>query len=151
MDKVPHFTTFGKNYTRRFKDTDLFEQIFTRILEECFKHKCVNPKEVFVDSTHVKACANGKKYTTEAVRKETLFYEKQLQEEINEDRAEHGKKPLKDNDDDDDENDGGELKEEKQSTTDPDIGWFHKGSTSKYLHTLYKQPVINMVGYWDTQ
>ena len=33
FDKVPHFTTFGKNYTRRFKDTDLFEQIFTKILE----------------------------------------------------------------------------------------------------------------------
>lgn len=27
-DKVPHFSTFGKNYERRFKDTDLFEQIF---------------------------------------------------------------------------------------------------------------------------
>lgn len=25
-DRVPHFTTFGKNYTRRFKDTDLFEK-----------------------------------------------------------------------------------------------------------------------------
>ena len=23
-DNVPHFTTFGKNYTRRFKGTDLF-------------------------------------------------------------------------------------------------------------------------------
>ena len=32
MDKVPHFSTFGKNYTRRFKDTDLFEQIFSHIL-----------------------------------------------------------------------------------------------------------------------
>jgi transposase len=30
-DKVPHFSTFGKNYERRFKDTDLFEQIFYRI------------------------------------------------------------------------------------------------------------------------
>ena len=37
MDSVPHFSTFGKNYTRRFKDTDLFEQIFSRILEECMK------------------------------------------------------------------------------------------------------------------
>ena len=38
-DPVPHFSTFGKNYTRRFKDTDLFEQIFARILEECiFNH-----------------------------------------------------------------------------------------------------------------
>ena len=33
-DKVPHFSTFGKNYERRFKDTDLFEQIFYRILKE---------------------------------------------------------------------------------------------------------------------
>ena len=138
-DPVPHFTTFGKNYTRRFKDTDLFEQIFERILEECFKHKLVNPKEVFIDATHVKACANGKKYTTNTVREEAIFYEKQLKEEINKDRAEHGKKPLKsksedddndnDNDNDNDENSGGAVavKEEKQSTTDPESGWFHKG------------------------
>ena len=29
LDPVPHFSTFGKNYTRRFKDPDLFEQIFS--------------------------------------------------------------------------------------------------------------------------
>lgn len=28
MDKVPHFFTFGKNYTRRFKDTDLLNKFF---------------------------------------------------------------------------------------------------------------------------
>lgn len=61
MDKVPHFSTFGKNYTRRFKDTDLFEQIFSRILEQCYKFKLVDPTEVFVDSTHVKARANNRK------------------------------------------------------------------------------------------
>ena len=33
-EEVPHFSTFGKNYTRRFKDTDLFEQIFSKILEK---------------------------------------------------------------------------------------------------------------------
>ena len=130
-DKVPHFTTFGKNYTRRFKGTDLFEKIFSKILDECFKHKFVNPTEVFVDATHVKACANGKKYTTQVVHEEALFYEKLLKEEIGEDRAEHGKKPLKDKDDEDGdgENSGGSgaVKEEKQSTTDPDSGWFHKG------------------------
>ena len=27
-DKVPHFSTFGKNYVRRFEGTDLFEKIF---------------------------------------------------------------------------------------------------------------------------
>ena len=55
MDKVPHFSTFGKNYTRRFKDTGLFEQIFSHILQECYKFKLIDPSEVFVDSTHVKA------------------------------------------------------------------------------------------------
>lgn len=28
MDSVPHFSTFGKNYTRRFKDTDLLNKSF---------------------------------------------------------------------------------------------------------------------------
>lgn len=55
LDKAPHFSTFGKNYTRRFKDTDLFEQIFSHILSECYKFKLVDPTEVFVDATHVKA------------------------------------------------------------------------------------------------
>ena len=126
-DKVPHFTTFGKNYTRRFKDTDIFEQIFTRILEECIKHKLVDPKEIFIDATHVKACANGKKSVTETVKKEALFYEEQLNKEINEDREVHGKKPLKDDDDDENSDSGKETKEEKRSTTDPESGWFHKG------------------------
>ena len=49
-DKVPHFSTFGKNYTRRFKDTDLFEQIFSHILEECYKFKLVDPTEIFADA-----------------------------------------------------------------------------------------------------
>lgn len=61
------------------------------------------------------------------VREEALFYEKQLQKEIAEDRAEHGKKLLKNKDDDEDGGSSVEMKEEKQSTTDPDSGWFHKG------------------------
>ena len=61
LDPVPHFSTFGKNYSRRFKDTDLFEQIFEHILSECYKYKLVDPTEVFVDATHVKARANNKK------------------------------------------------------------------------------------------
>ena len=131
-DNVPHFTTFGKNYTRRFKGTDLFEQIFTHILEECCRYGFVDKSEVFVDSTHVKACANNKKYTKEVVKEEAKFYARQLSEEIEGDRAEHGKKPLREkkgSDDDSDKNGSGgsDVKEEKRSTTDPESGWFHKG------------------------
>jgi len=133
-DPVPHFSTFGKNYTRRFKDTDLFEQIFSRILEDCYKWNFVDPSEVFVDSTHVKARANSKKLRKRIANEEALFYEELLKKEINQDRVSHGKKelkPEKDHSDDDRSdppssgNSGG--KEIKESTTDPDSGWFHKG------------------------
>ncbi len=98
LDSVPHFSTFGKNYSRRFKDTDLFEQIFSRILEECMKYKLVDTGEIFVDSTHVKACANSKKMRKRVAHEQALWYEDELQKEIDEDRLAHGKKPLKDKD-----------------------------------------------------
>ena len=127
LDPVPHFTTFGKNYTRRFKDTDLFEQIFQHILAECYKHKLVDPTEVFVDATHVKARANNKKKRKRIAKQEAKFYEEKLKEEINADREAHGKKPIKEKDDNPK---GGSSKDEKEiseSTTDPESGWFHKG------------------------
>lgn len=128
LDPVPHFSTFGKNYSRRFKDTDLFEQIFEHILFECYKYKLVDPTEVFVDSTHVKARANNKKMRKRIAKQEAKYYEEQLKEEINADRAAHGKKPIKDkNDDDDFKGSSSGEKEIKESTTDPESGWFHKG------------------------
>ena len=135
FDSVPHFSTFGKNYTRRFKDTDLFEQIFSHILEQCYKFKLVDPTEVFVDATHVKARANNKKMQKRIAHEEALFYEEMLIKEINEDRELHGKKPLKESKDKNSDDDnppysrtgGGKEKEIKTSTSDSDSGWFHKG------------------------
>ncbi len=131
VDKVPHFSTFGKNYSRRFKDTDLFEQIFEHILTECYKYKFVNPNEVFVDATHVKANANSRKMQKRIAKEEALFYEDLLKKEINNDRADHGKKPLKDKDDDDHPSGTGNGNDEgheiKSSTSDPESGWFRKG------------------------
>ena len=141
LDPVPHFSTFGKNYTRRFKDTDLFEQIFSHILEECMKFHLVDTSTIFVDATHVKACANSKKMRKRVAVQETLWYEESLKKEINEDRKAHNKKPLKDKDDDNDKNSptngssksGSKdeipegVKTQKCSITDPESGWFRKG------------------------
>ena len=128
-DPVPHFSTFGKNYTRRFKDTDLFEQIFSRILQECLDKGLVDTSEIFVDSTHVKACANRNKSDKKAVKQEALFYEEKLRKEINEDRKAHGKRSLKDKDEPPKTGGGNDNneKEIKVSATDPESGWFHKG------------------------
>ena len=140
FDPVPHFSTFGKNYKRRFEGTDLFEQIFANILMQCMKYDFVDPSTVFVDATHVKAAANRKKAKRVLVaKKASRFYDEQLKSEINADREAHGKKPLRDRDEyDDNDNDNGNdsdspsaqsrnLKEKKESTTDPESGWFHKG------------------------
>lgn len=128
-DPVPHFTTFGKNYTRRFKGTDLFEQIFAKILEQCIAKGYVDKSTVFIDATHIKAAASNKRYIRRAAHEQARFYEESLREEINQDREEHGKKPLKDKDDDNDPpaSGSGKVHEIKESATDPESGWFHKG------------------------
>lgn len=143
LDPVPHFSTFGKNYTRRFKGTDLFEQIFAKILEDCMKFHLVDTSTIFVDATHVKACANNKKMRKRVAAQQALWYEEELKKEINSDRADHGKKPLKDKDDNDktppasggksgNDNSSEEVipegvKTQKCSVTDPESGWFRKG------------------------
>ena len=74
---------------------------------------------------------------------QALWYEHELKEEIQKDRAAHGKKPLKDNDKNDSPPptaSGGEsfadetesqipegAKTQKCSTSDPESGWFRKG------------------------
>lgn len=124
--EVPHFSTFGKNYVRRFQDSDIFEQIFYRILKEIIDHGLLSEEHVFIDSTHVKASANKRKYAKKVVRKETRAYEEKLQEELNLDREENGKKPfppekfIRE-----------EMKEMKESTTDPESGYYVKDERTK--------------------
>lgn len=128
LDAVPHFTTFGKNYTRRFQGTDLYERIFERVLCECMNCGFVDMSTIFIDSTHIKAAANNKKFIKAEAEKTARFYETALRSEIDKDREEHGKKPVKDKDDDPKGGSGSQWKKTvKTSTTDPESGWFHKG------------------------
>ncbi len=130
--KKPHFSTFGKNYTRRFQGTDVLERIFKHILGEAIKSGFVDASAVFIDGTHIKASASKKKSKKAVVEIQAKKYQRQLEAEINKDRKEHDKKPLKDKDDDDDNGSTAvETKEIKQSTTDPESGLFHKGEHEK--------------------
>ena len=45
-----------------FRDTNVFETIFARILEEAVRHGLVDPDVLFIDATHVKANANKHKF-----------------------------------------------------------------------------------------
>lgn len=127
-DKVPHFSTFGKNYERRFRGTDIFETIFYRILKEAMNEGFVDPDVMFIDGTHVKANANKNKYVKQTVRS----YQDKLDLEINEERINHGKKPLPPST-------TIREKEVKQSKIDPEIGYMVKSEREKMfgygLHT----------------
>ena len=66
-----------------------------KVIEEIIKQGLIDEESVFIDRTHIKANANNKKYRNIVVQKSVKFYEKELQK----DREEHGKKPLRDKND----------------------------------------------------
>ena len=84
---TPHFSTFSKNYERRFKDTDIFEEI----VNQAIRYNLVDGTTFYTDSTHKKANANKNKYNDEVIEivKERR---KWLEEEINEERIKKGRK-----------------------------------------------------------
>ena len=54
----------------------------------------IDPSEIFIDGTHIKAAANNHKYKT-VVDQKAKFMSEQLETEINLDRRKHVKKFLK--------------------------------------------------------
>lgn len=47
--KVPHFSTFNKNYEWRFKNSDLFESIFRKILASATQFGFVDSSNIYID------------------------------------------------------------------------------------------------------
>lgn len=94
-DSIPHHTTFSKLYERKFKDTNLFKDIFDHITQSAIDLGVIDQENIFVDSTHVKACANPHKAVSTYVENPKTGFEEELTESINEDRANHNKKALK--------------------------------------------------------
>jgi len=121
-EETPHFSTFSKNYERRFKGTTIFEDIFVEIIKQAQKYGMLND-EFFMDSTHRKANANKNKYEDKLVI-EVKKRKLELEEEINEERKRIGEEPF-------------EYKEEyeekhiKVSKTDPESGYYHRDNKEK--------------------
>lgn len=93
-EKVPHFSTFGKNYARRFRETTLFEDLFSHILEQAVKAGFITEENLYMDSTHIKANANKHRFNKELTRTEAKSYQKELEKEINDQRIQAGKSLL---------------------------------------------------------
>ena len=120
---TPHFSTFSKNYERRFKDSDIFEEIFVEIVNQAIKYNLVDGTTFYTDSTHKKANANKNKYDDEII---TGIKERRkwLEKEINEERIKQGRKPFE-------YKDKLEEKHIKVSTTDKESGYYHRDNKEK--------------------
>jgi len=82
-EKTPHFTTFGKNYERRFADSTIFEQIFEQILQEAMLCGFIDTQAIFRDSPRVKVSVSKKKDAIELVKIEAKYYHEKLMKELN--------------------------------------------------------------------
>ena len=79
-DDIPNYSTWSQNYIRRYKDSDVFNQIFDEILNQAIEYSFIDMETVFGDSTHQKANANRNKHKNVEVEIVKKVYEGQMLE-----------------------------------------------------------------------
>lgn len=134
-DDIPNYSTWSKNYERRYKDSDIFNEIFEEVLRQAMEYGFIDMEAVFYDGTHQKANANNRKCTDEEVAIEAKSYKDDLLNEINNVRKAHNQKEVKQvineeldfNEKTGEETTNVKTKHIKVSTTDSESGHYHKG------------------------
>lgn len=116
-DKVPDASTLSQNRRRRFRDSDIYQKLFDEIVELAIQQGLVTGEVLYTDATHLKASANKNKFDVVRVEVKPVEYLAQLEQAIEEDRAEEGKRELKPK------ASAPGTKEIKVSRTDKDAGY----------------------------
>jgi transposase len=124
-DPVFDASTLSQNRRRRFNDTAVAQDIFDAIVEQAISHGLVDGRVLYTDSTHLKANANKGKYDLAMIAKSRADYWDDLDRDIDDDRAAHGKAPLKAKER------APEIKETKVSRADPDSGYMVRDGKPK--------------------
>ena len=76
-----------------FKIKNSFLRFFSQVLNQALYAGLIDPSEIFVDGTHIKAAANSHKYRKEMVDQQAKFMSEQLEIEIDLDRKNTKKSP----------------------------------------------------------
>jgi transposase len=118
-------STLSQNRRRRYQDSSVAQDIFDAIVEQAIAKGLVEGAVLYTDSTHLKANANKNRYDLAVAAKSRADYWQALDQAIEEDRAGHGKKPLKEKERRPTE------KETKISRTDPDAGYMVRDGKPK--------------------
>jgi transposase len=128
-DKVPDASTLSQNRRRRFSESTIYQEIFDQIVELAVKKGLASGTVLYTDSTHLKANANKNKYDLAEVRVKPQEYLAALDAAVTEDRAAHGKAPLKDKPAEPESEP--ETKQIKVSRTDKDSGYMVRDGKPK--------------------
>lgn len=124
-DKVPDASTLSQNRRRRFSESTIYQDIFDEIVFQAMKKNMVGGRVLYTDSTHLKASANKNKFIEKEAKKSTRDYLNDLEQDIDKDRKDHGKRGLKTS------HKKEETKTVKESTTDPDSGYMFRDGKPK--------------------
>jgi transposase len=139
-DPVFDASTLSQNRRRRFNDTTVAQDIFDAIVEQAIAKGLVDGTVLYTDSTHLKANANKNRYDLAVVAKSRADYWDALDAAIEDDRAVHGKKPLKDRPREP------AGKETKVSRTDPEAGYMVRDGKPKGFFYLDHRTVDGKLG-----
>ncbi len=77
-DDISNYLTWSQNYIRRYKESDVFNQIFDTILNQAIEYGFVDMETVFGDGTHQKVMTviYGKNIKNRQMRIDTQNYGK---------------------------------------------------------------------------
>jgi transposase len=124
-DKVPDASTLSQNRRRRFAASTIYQEIFDEIVLLAMNKGLASGAVLYTDSTHLKANANKNKFDLKQVQVQPAEYLAALDAAITEDRAAHGKAPLKPSEAQP------ETREIKVSRTDKDSGYMVRDGKPK--------------------
>jgi len=139
-DPVFDASTLSQNRRRRYNDTSVAQDIFDAIVEQAIGHGLVDGAVLYTDSTHLKANANKNRYDKAMASKSRADYWEALDAAVEEDRAAHGKRPLRERRREPVE------KETKVSRTDPEAGYMVRDGKPKGFFYLDHRTVDGRLG-----
>lgn len=145
-DKVPDHSTISQNRRRRFNGSDLFRNIFQKIVFLCVEKGLADGRLVFTDSTHIKANASRKtEYIkkTEEVTNEYLKELDQYEETVRSQLESEGKiKPARCRK----RKEKIETVRRRVSSTDPESGYYKRKGKAEGMHYLSHETVNSKNG-----
>jgi transposase len=124
--EIPNHSTFSKNRHGRFQESNLFQEMFERIVDQCIQAGLVQGEHMSVDGSFIPANANNESRIPREQLPEAAQVKRTVREylaELEEQNGDGEPQPV--------------HQQEKVSTTDPDATYASKGT------------MIATMGYYD--